>query len=284
MKLKGLLSASLLLACFAAAGQAQERSVLRREGDAFRGPVRSVRVERVQYGRVGGEPAEGARRLVAVSTYAPDGRRREQESYAPGGAVMSRRVFVYDDAGNEIEHTLSDGRGEVQTRYVRRPAEGERLVYNGDGSLRERRVVTRSPGGGVEQRVYDGEGALRERAETKTAGGVAVVKVYGPDGVLKRSIENGPGAGPGLRHSVQQSYNPDGTVYGRRVSDFAADASGMEMRADNDGYNPGPKRTRETREFDSRKNLSRITRHVWNEATNDYELSEVTYYTVTYYR
>ena len=58
----------------------------------------------------------------------------------------------------------------------------------------------------------------------------------------------------------------------------------MEMRTDNDGYSHEPKKTRETREFDSRKNLSRITRYVWNEATNDYELSEVTHYAITYYR
>jgi hypothetical protein len=284
MRLKGLLSASLMLACLAGAAAAQQGTVESREGDIFRGPVKSVRVERVTYGRGSGGRLEGPRRLVAASTYAPDGKRQEQESYAPDGAVSSTRVFVYDDAGREVEHTVFDGKGNVQGRYVRRSAEGDRLIYNGDGTLRERRVVNRSPDGLIELRVYDGDGALRERAETKAEGGVSVTRTYAPDGTLKRSAERAPGSGPGQSRSVEQGYNPDGTVFGRRVSDFSAGEGAMAISADNDGYNPGPKKTRETREFDSRKNLSRLTRYVWNEAANDYEVSSVTYYTVTYYR
>lgn len=284
MKLKSLLSASLLLACLAGAAAARQGSVERREGDIFRGPVKGVRVERVRYERVGGQLVEGARRLVHADAYAPDGKRKEQESYAPDGAVASKRVFVYDDAGNEIEHSLYDGGGQLRARFVRRTAEGDMRVYNGDGSLRERRVVEKRPDGVVELRIYDGDGGLRERTETKAAGGVSVSRTYKPDGVLRQSTERGPGGEPGQRRSVEQTYNPDGTVYGRRVSEFTSDASSWEIRADNDSHSPGPKKTRETREFDARKNLSKITKYVWNEATNDYEPSEVMHYTVTYYR
>jgi len=273
-----------LLACLAGAAAAQGKAVEIREGDAMRGPVKSVRVERAHYDRVGGQLVEGARRLVATSTYTPDGKRQEQENYAPSGVVSGRRVFVYDDAGNEIEHSLFDGKGDLQMRFVRRPAEGERLVYNGDGSLRERRVVTKSPDGMViELRVYDGGGALSERSETRMEGGVAVVKVYGPDGVLKRSGERGPGPAGG-RQMVEQSYNPDGTVFGRRVSAVTHASSEMVERVSvNDGHNPGPRKTRETREYDSRKNLSKMVNSIWNEATNEFEPKVVTYYTVTYY-
>lgn len=284
MKLKSLLAASLLLASLAGAAAAQQGSVERREGDIFRGPVKSVRIEHVRYERIGGELVEGARRLVHADTYAPDGRRKEQESYAPGGAFRSRRVFVYDDAGNEIEHSLFDAGGKLQARFVRRAAEGVFLVYNGDGSLRERRVVEKRPDGVTELRIYDGVGALRERAETKAEGGVSVTRTYKPDGVLKQSVERSPGGGPGQRRSVEQTYNPDGTVHGRRVSEITSAAPAWEIRADNDGHSPGPKKTRETREFDSRKNLSRITKEVWNDATGGYEPSEVMHYTITYYR
>lgn len=285
MKLKRLLSASILLAALALAASAQTKPVTVREGDAMRGHVKSVRVERVLYVRLGGKLSEGPRRHVATSTYTPDGKRQEQESYAPDGAVLSRRVFVYDDAGNEIEHSLFDGKGDLQMRFVRRPAEGERLVYNGDGSLRERRVVNKSPDGMViELKVYDGEGALTERSETKKEGGLAVVRVYGPDGVLKRSGERGPGAAGG-HQTVEQSYNPDGTVFGRKVWAVTHASSAMVERTSvNEGHNPGPRKTRETREYDSRKNLSKIVNHVWNEATNEYEPVAVTYYIVTYYR
>lgn len=280
MKLKSLLPASLLLACLAVAGQAQQRPVHSRQGDAMRGHVKSVRIERARYERLGGELVEGPRRLVAVSTYAPDGKRQEQESYAPDGSLRLRRVSVYDDAGNEIEHSVFDGKGQLQTRVVVRPAEGERLTYDGDGSLRERRVEVKTSDG-IEERAYDGDGALKERSVLAREGGVSVMKTYKPDGTLKRSGEHGAS---GARRTVYQTYNPDGTVSGRRVSDFATDASAMEIRADNDGYNPGPRKTRETREFDSRRNLSRLTSYVWNEATGEYEPSSVTYYTVTYYR
>lgn len=285
MKLKSLLSAPLLLACLAVTSAAQGGVVESREGDIFRGPVKSVRIEHVRYERIDGQLVEGARRLVHADTYAPDGKRKEQESYAPDGAVRSRRVFVYDDAGNEIEHSLFDGGGQLRARFVRRTAEGDMRVYNGDGSLRERRVVEKRPDGVVELRIYDGVGALRERTETKVeGGGHSVSRTYKPDGVLKQSVERGPGVEYGQRRSVEQTYNPDGTVYGRRVSEFTSDASSWEIRADNDSHNPGPKKTREAREFDSRKNLSRITKYVWNEAMNDYEPSEVMHYTVTYYR
>jgi len=273
-----------LLAYLAGAAAAQQKPVTVREGDIMRGPVRSVRVEHAQYVRVGGELSEGPRRHVATSTYTPDGKRQEQERYAPDGAVSGRRVFVYDDAGNEIEHSLYDGKGKLQMKFVRRPAEGERLVYKGDGSLRERRVVSRSPDGTVvEQKVYDGEGALVERSESKMEGVVGIVKVYGPDGVLKRSGEHGPGAAGG-HQTVEQSYNPDGTVFGRRVSAVThAGSAALERVTDNDGHNPGPRRTRETRELDSRKNLSKVVKSVWNEQTGEFEPKVVTYYAVSYY-
>ncbi|MFN2416231.1 MAG: hypothetical protein ABR603_13900 [Pyrinomonadaceae bacterium] len=285
MKLKSLLAAPLLLASLALTAAAQTKPVTLREGDIMRGPVKGVRVERVKYDRVGGEPVEGPRLLVATSAYTPDGKRQEQESYAPDGAVTFKRVFVYDDAGKEIEHSLYDARGELQMRLVRRPAEGEVLTYNGDGTLRERRVARRSPDGTVvELRIYDGGGALRERSETKKEGGVSVTRTYAPDGTLKKSAERGPGAGPRQSRLVNQTYDADGTVYGRRVTEFASGNGALHISADNDGYNPGPKKTRETREFDSRKNLSKVTSYVWNEAAGAFEPEYVTYYTLTYYR
>lgn len=280
MKLKSLLPASLLLACLTAAGQAQQRPVHFRQGDAFRGPVKSARIEHASYSSVDGVLVEGPRRLSVVSNYTPDGRRKEYEGYAPDGALSVRRVYVYDDAGNETEQSVFDGKGNLQTKVVRHPAAGEKLTYNGDGSLRERRVEVKTSDG-IEERVYDGDGALKERSALVREGGVSVMKTYKPDGTLKRSVEHGAG---GARRTVYQTYNPDGTVYGRRVTDFASDASALDIRADNDGYSPGPRKTRETREFDSRRNLSRITSYVWNEAAGEYEPSVVTYYTLTYYR
>ena len=282
MKLKSLLSASLLLAALAASAAAQGKAVEFRTGDAFHGPVKSARIEHATFTRVDGVLVEGPRRLSVVSTYTPDGKRKEYEGYAPDGAVSVRRVFVYDDSGNEVEQSVFDGKGQLQTRVVRRPAEGETLTYNGDGSLRERRVTARTPEG-VEGMVYDGDGALKERSVVVREGGSSVLRTYRPDGTLKKSTEASRGGG-GLHRSVDQTYKPDGTVYGRRLAEVSDGGGMMDMRVVNEGYNPGARKTRETREYDSRRNLSKLVRYVWNEAAGDYEPSSVTYYTITYYR
>lgn len=282
MKLKGLLSASLLLACLAVTAAAQQRPLEYRQGDALRGPVKSARIEHADFSRVEGVLVEGPRRLSVVLNYTPDGRRKEYEGYSPDGAVSVRRVFVYDDSGNEVEQSVFDGKGRLQTRVVGRPAAGEVLTYNGDGSLRERKVTAKTPDG-VEEMVYDGDGALKERSVVVREGGVSVMRAYKPDGTLKKSIENGRGGG-GLHRSVAQTYRPDGTVYGRRLAEVS-DGGGMtDMRVVNEGYNPGARKTRETREYDSRKNLSKMTSYVWNEEKGEYEPSSVTYYIITYYR
>ena len=283
MKMKRLLPASLLLAALSASASARQRPVEARQGDALHGPVREARIEDATFSRVDGVLVEGPRRLSSVSTYTPDGKRKEQVGYAPGGELRSRNVRIYDDAGREVEVSISDGAGNLQTKIVYRHETGERLTYKG-GRLSERRVSTLSPDGALrETRIYDGDGALRERSVVEREGGKTVQRTYAPDGVLKRSAENGLGPG-GVRRSVNQTYAADGSVYGRRVADVAVEVGTMDIRVVNDGFNPGPRRTRETREHDSRRNLSKLTTYVWNEATGEYEPSAVSYYTITYYR
>jgi hypothetical protein len=54
----------------------------------------------------------------------------------------------------------------------------------------------------------------------------------------------------------------------------------VEQRADG-----GPPRaTRETREYDARKNLSKLATYKWNAETGNYEPFGVSYYTIEYYR
>ena len=282
MKMKALLSAPLLLAALSAAA-AQTRTVEFRTGDAFSGPVRSARLEQSRYGRVNGVLVEGPRRLVAVDTYTPDGKRKEQESYAPDGRVLNRYVHVYDDAGNEVEMSWFGGDGGLRMRRVYRPAAGETLTFNGDGSLRERRVAVKGADGTLaETRLYDGGGALKERSVNTKENGVSVWSTYGADGRLKKRTTHTLNYG-GPHHSVEETYAPDGTVVGRRVAD--SDAASTDLRAVREGKGPGPEgKTRHTREYDSRRNLSKLVRYVWNEAAGDYEPASVTYYTITYYR
>ena len=282
MKTKAMLSAALLLAALSASASARQKTVEFRTGDAFSGPVKTARMEEARYGRVNGVLVEGPRRLVSVSAYTPDGKRREQESYRPDGSVGVRHVYVYDDAGNEIEMSVFDARG-LKMRVVYHPAAGERLTYNGDGSLRERSVAVKGADGTLaETRVYDGGGALKERSANTREGGLSVWSTYDGDGKLKKRTTHTLNYG-GPHHSVEETYAPDGTVVGRRVAD--SDAGSTDLRAVKEGKGPGPEgKTRHTREYDSRRNLSKLVRYVWSEAAGDYEPSSVTYYTITYYR
>jgi hypothetical protein len=284
MKTKRLLLASLLLAALSASASARQKAVEHRQGDAFSGPVREARIEHATFGKVDGVLVEGPRRLSSVSSYTPDGKRKEQESYAPGGALRSRDVRVYDDSGREVEVSIFDGAGNLQMRVAYRRDAGERLIYKGDGSLRERWVSLPHPDGTpAETRIYEGDGALRERTVIEREGGVTVQRTYGADGVLKKSAEDGLGEG-GVRRRVDRTYAADGSVYGRRVADVSAARGTLEIDVVNDRFHPGAHRTRETREYDPRRNLSRLTTYVLNEATGEYEPSDVSYYTLTYYR
>lgn len=280
--MKGLLFTSLLFALSLSAS-AQERSVEFRQGDAFRGPVRSARIESAVYGRVDGRLVEGPRRLVSLSTYAPDGKRREQEGYAPDGALMNRYVYAYDDAGNEVEMSVFDGAGNLQMKRVYHPWAGEVLIYNGDGSLRERSVSLKGPDGTLaETRTYDGSGALVERSVNERDGQTSVWSTYLANGSLKKRDVHALNTG-GPHRTETQTYAVDGSVVGRRVSEVDAKVSDLRATAEGRGGGP-PRKTRETREYDQRNNLSKIVTYRWNAETGEYEPAAVSYYTLEYYR
>jgi antitoxin component YwqK of YwqJK toxin-antitoxin module len=283
MKLKRALSASLLFFALSVAASARQKTVEFRTGDAFKGPIQSARIEDATFSRVDGVLVEGPRQLSSVSTYTPDGKREEQESYAPDGTLRNRYVHVYDDAGNEIEMAWFDGKGDLRIRVITRPAAGERLTYNGDGSLRERSVAIKGADGTLaETRLYDGNGALKERSVNTKEGGVSTWSTYRPDGSLKKSTRHTPNYG-GSHHSEEKNYAPDGTVVRRRVSDVDAAAGDLRAVEEKRGV-VRQDRTRETREYDSRGNLSKVVNYVWNESAGEFEPSAVSYCTITYYR
>jgi hypothetical protein len=280
--MKKLLSALLLSLSLSSLAYGQ-RSVEFRQGDAFRGAVRSARIERATFSRVDGRLVEGPRQLVSVSNYAPDGKRREGEGYAPDGKLRNRYVHIWDDAGNEIEVSVFDGAGKLQMKRVYLPSTGETLTYNGDGSLRERRVVIKRPDGTqAETQLYDGSGALKERSVNERDGKTSVWSTYGADGTLKKRDEHALNYG-GPHRTESKTYAPDGSVVGRRVSNV--DAGVRQLRATEERADGGPRReTFETREYDLRGNLSKLTAFRLNAETKDYEPVAVSYYTIEYYR
>jgi hypothetical protein len=280
--MRSLLFAPLLLAALAAHAPAQQKTLEYRSGDALVGPVREARIETARFVRQDGALVEGPRWLGVVCTYTPDGRRMEYKGYAPDGSLRQRFVSVYDAAGNEVEKLSYEADGGLKVRIVYNPAAGERLTFNGDGSLRERVVAVKGPDGKfLETRIYGGDGALKERYVKAVEGQVSTWSTYGPDGSLKsRSTFSLDYGGP--HRSVEEHFAPDGTVARRRVAD--SDAGSSDIRVAEEGRGARRPKTRETREYDSRRNLSKITDYVLNGETGQYEPVAVSYYTVTYYR
>jgi hypothetical protein len=284
MKLKSLLPASLLLAALAGTAPARQRTLESRDGDSFKGPVKSVSIEQADYRMVKGVPAEGPRRRTSFVSYAPDGKSREWVDYAPDGSVQERFTHVYDDSGNDLEVSQFDAKGDLKTRRVYVPQAGEELIYNGDGSLRDRRVFVRGYDGRlVETRLYDATGALKERRANELVGGLPVWNTYRADGALKQR-DTYTREHDGRHRTVMQTYGADGSVVRRRVLEIdAADKELRDVVEKGSAAGELPRR-RLVREFDSRRNLSKSVTFVWNEAAGEYEPSSVTYYVITYYR
>jgi hypothetical protein len=281
--MKKLLSALLLSFSLSILASGQERSVEFRQGDALRGPVKVARVERATFSRVDGRLVEGPRSLVVVSTYTPDGKRKEYEGYAPDGTLRQRYVYVYDDAGKQVEMSSFGGGGKLLMRKVSDPPLGEELTYDGEGKLRERRVVIkRADGTLAEIQIYDGGGALVERSVNERDSKTSVWSTYGADGKLKKRDVHALNYG-GPHRTESKTYAPDGSVVGRRVSDV--DAAVSDLRATEErGGGGAPRKTRETREYDSHRNPTKLTSFSWNAETGEYEPASVSYYTVEYYR
>lgn len=280
--MKGLLFASLLFA-LAPYAPAQQKALESRQDDLFKGPVRSVRVERTAFERVGGRLVEGARRVTAAHTYTPDGKRLEREEYAPDGKLKHRYVRVHDDAGNRVEETTFDGSGSLQrtSKRVSKPGADETLTYNARGTLISRRVTVKRPDGTEAEELYYARGALQERLVNDVSGKTSVWRTYRADGTLSSQRAETLGD-DGSRKTESKVFAPDGSVVDHAVTD--EDAARTEIRATfkSPGYPTVKRRT--TYEYDSRKNPTKQTELILNDETGEYEPLSVTYFTIEYYR
>jgi antitoxin component YwqK of YwqJK toxin-antitoxin module len=267
----------------AASVSAQQRNVEFRTGDAFSGPVQSVRMERAFFSKLDGTTYEGPRCLVAVASYSPDGKRSEQQTLKDDGARGDRYVHLYDDSGNQLEQSNYDGQNNLLSRFVYWRETGETLTYNGDGTLRQRvQPVWNEKRELVEVRTYDGNGGLLKREVYARDADKSVWKTYRADSSLEREVVYSLNYG-GPHHSEERDYNPDGSISGRRVSDVDATVNNLEAVVEKKNGMP-PQKTRETREYDSRRNLIKMTHYKWNTETGEFEPFAVDYNEITYYR
>jgi hypothetical protein len=276
-----LLTLTLVLAATASAFAQQKEGPKRRYDDSFVGPVRTVRVEVASYVKRGGKLVEGPRRLSFTNSYSEDGKRREWEYYEADGTLRERSVTVYDDAGRVVEQYYYKGRDHLNGKLVSRPDEGETILYNSDGSLRQRRVIVIREDGSREVKVYNADGTLFRTSVVKTGEWGMTSKHYNADGGLLSEMDDRYGAG-GSHVIKEQSYDANGAPVGLEVTNARYGLDGFESDAVNsDGTRS---KTRGTDERDAHGNLAKSIRYVWDEAAGDYVPTTVTYYTVTYYR
>lgn len=276
-----LLSVTLALAASVAA-RAQVGGLEQRDGDAFAGPVRNARIETALFVKQDGVLVEGPRRLLAAVSYSSDGKRRVYDDFFEQGTLRQRIVELYDGAGRVLERLVYDERDELLKRLVYKPDTGEELKFDGDGGLMTRTVSVRNDGSLAEVRTYDGSGGLIKRAVKERDGDGTVWKTYAADGSLMRESVARAGAG-GSHVNEDRGYMRDGSPAGRRVAKSDAGVNDIEVVVERPDGSP-PRKTRETREYDSRRNLARLVRYVWDDAAADFVPQKVTYYTVTYYR
>lgn len=280
--MKKLLLALALTLSASALARAQAGGIERRDGDAFAGPVRSARIETALFVKQGDVFVEGPRRLLAAVSYSPDGKRRIYDDFFEEGMLRQRIVEVYDSAGRVLERLVYDERDELLKRLVYKPDTGEELKFDGGGRLLTRTVSVRNDGILVEVRTYDGSGGLLKRAVKERDGDATVWKTYDADGSMKGEAVARAGA-DGSHVNESRGYMRDGSPAGRRLAKSDAGVSDIEVVVERpDGF--PPRKTRETREYDSRRNLARLVRYVWDDAAADFVPQAATYYTLTYYR
>jgi hypothetical protein len=275
-----LLTLTLVLAASVPAFAQQAGGLERRNGDVFVGPVRTARAETASYVKRDGELVEGPRKLAFAVSYSEDGKRRDWEDYAPDGTPRRRNVIVYDDAGRMVEQNYYSGHDQLVARIVRKPNEGEKLVYDGNGRAR-RTVIVKREDGSMEARVYNADGTLDRTSVMKRDDDAFTTKSNDGNGMLLGESDARVGAG-GSHVNEDQHYDAIGAPANRRVTTVSPGANKFEsVVVKPDGTQL---RMRETRERDARGNPVKSVRYVWDEAAGDFVPTAVTYYTVTYYR
>lgn len=248
-----LLSVALTLTASASVF-AQTVRVESRDGDRYVGPVREVRVEKAEYVKQEGVLVEGPRRLLYTHSCSEDGKRCEYATYSAEGTPRGRLVNVYDDEGRMIEQSSYSEGDRLAAKETLRPDEREELVYNDDGTLRQRTVSVPRGDGNTWVRIYKGDGTLDKEYPV-------------PGGIGYRAARRSP--------VVKRGDDMTVSAEGPRVKEFES----APVRPD--GARP---RARERRERDKHGNPLKVVQYVWDDAAGDYVPIKVFYFTITYYR
>ncbi|HVF45843.1 MAG TPA: hypothetical protein VM936_22640 [Pyrinomonadaceae bacterium] len=115
------------------------------------------------------------------------------------------------------------------------------------------------------------------RVETAIYTKVGGAFVEGP-----RRLATSADYSPDGKRKEEENYEPDGSLVGRTT--ITDDQSGENFEVVSKDRDGRPRsRTRQTREYDSHKNLLKLTYYNWDDAANGFVPSSVSYYIITYY-
>ena len=267
---------------------AQQTSSVYRQGDVFRGPVKTVRSERATLRTEGDQLIEGPAMLIQTTTYSSDGLSRERNSYNPDGSHRAKTVETYHPNGNRATLTSYDRDGKITARtsfeYDGSGNLESETRYNPDGSILERRIIqaTGSPRKLLAETKISGAGTTIEtgvntRDEANKTSKWTHSKA---DGTRNENIFSRDETGNHINET--RLYGSDGSLTSRRVSKVDAAVTRLEATTYDANGNVREK-TLETREYDSRRNLNKIVNYRWVEALQKFEPTVVSYHRITYF-
>ena len=284
--MKSFIATLLTIAMIGAAVAQQKRTVIR-VGDAFNGPVKTVRTELVRLTVNSDSVTEGSRALVQVIKYTPDGLTRETESYYPNGTLRQKIIEKYSPSGNRESQSFYDAKGDLVSKttseYDQFGGTMAETRHNPDGSAQSQTVtqsVRSSQGIVAVSKTTDGrtvETSVNSRQEQPKKSQWTTTK---PDGTRQENIFSVDSDG---NHNDEQIfYKSDGSVAGRRVSKVDRDVTRLEA-IEYDGEGNVKKRTLESREYDSYRNLKKTVTYRWNAALEKFEPLLSTYNNIEYF-
>jgi antitoxin component YwqK of YwqJK toxin-antitoxin module len=280
--------AILIAICF---GQQAE---MFRVGDVFRGAIKQVRSETVLVKKGDdGAVIEGPRILVQIINYSDNGLARELFSYR-GGSLQTKTVETFLPGGNRESVSVYNAELKLTAKTVYEYDPSGRLLsevqYSPDGSINERREIQSNSAAQFAITKTTGNGSTVETSinsrDSATGSSLPVAKrsvwtTTKADGSRTENIHAVDASG---NHNDQvMQYTSNGTLLGRSVSITNASITRLE-RTEYDAADNIKIHSLETREYDSRHNLTKITNYRWNPSRQEFEPFAIAYHTIEYAR
>jgi hypothetical protein len=268
----------------------QTSTVLIRDGDDFRGPVHSVRTEVVLVSKYNGEYIEGQRLLSQVKTYSSDGRQCETLFYKQDGNQYKKDIFIYNEMGKWSEWDSYDANGLLVSRKINSFDEEGRITVevtlNGDGTLQQRKVLVWSSTKNriLEIDTYNGEGEQIRKDVSQYDYRNKKLTWLSEEPGSRRSKQTFDLSNDDPRTRLQEyvGYSANGSVASTHT--FADNQAAQHIeKADYDANGSVISKMTENREYDSHKNIIKITQMRLNKEAGTSEPISIIYNTISYY-